>query len=296
MKTSNDTKPPGRIVGEGGNQPFGLKNRSLNTAHKGVNSTKMDKLPISACIVSLNEEKNIAACLESVRFCREIIVVDSYSTDATVQIARRYTDRVFQHEWEGFRSQKNFAAGKASYEWILSIDSDEYLSPELIDMIKSQFADGAPEKWDGFKFPRRSFFLGKGFSHSGWYPDLKLRLFRKPKGYFGGKEPHDKVVLNGRVKKLKGEMYHYSYKTISEQLASIDRYSAIFAERSRPWRAIDFFKLIFKAPYKFFEVYVLKRGFLDGLPGLIVAVSATYYIYLRYAKLYERSLRERKSR
>jgi glycosyltransferase involved in cell wall biosynthesis len=247
----------------------------------------MRKPPISVCIITFNEEKNIVDCLESVNWVDEIVVVDSFSKDRTVDLCRKYTDKIYQIEWQGHVKQKNCALEYATNEWVLCLDADERLSPKLKEEIKSVLStDG--QKIDGYFFPRHSYYLGRLINHGGWYPDYKLRLFRKSKGRWGGKDPHDKVILNGTTTRLQGSLLHFVYKNLSHQLQTVDSFSTITAnvlegedERFSPM------KLIFRPPFRFFEMYVIKKGFLDGLPGFIIAVASSFYVFLKYAKLWE---------
>jgi len=249
------------------------------------------KYPISAFVACQNEEQNIEACLRSVTWCDEIIVVDSFSTDRTVEIARRYTDKIFFRQWDGYRSQKNFGLEQTSNTWALLIDSDERLSPELIAEIKQVFDDG-PDRCAGYYLPRRVWYLGKWINHGGWYPDYKLRLFRKDRGRLGGTDPHETWILDGPAKYLRGDMIHYTYRTISEHLRTIHRYADIWASMHR-WRPGDALRLLLRPLVKFLEVYIGKAGILDGFHGYVIASMASYQVFLRYAKLHERWVRSR---
>ncbi len=249
----------------------------------------MQKLPISACIVTFNEEERIADCLKSIDWCDEIVVVDSLSTDGTVQICEKFTDKVFQIQWQGYVKQKNYGIDQSTNEWVLCIDSDERISEKLKEEIKDEFEKGSFSRFDGFYFPRHVFYLGKWINHCGWYPDYSLRLFRKEKGRFGGIDPHDKVHLEGRTKKLKNDLYHFPYKNVESQIQHIQKYSDLYAKIT-PAKTSNYLNLLIKPSYKFFEVYILKRGFLDGIQGFIISVLTSYYMFLKLAKLYEKRL------
>ncbi len=255
----------------------------------------MERQPISVCIITFNEEENIRDCLESVKWVEEIVVVDSLSQDNTVAICREYTDKVFQKEWQGHVKQKNYALDHATNEWVLCIDADERISPELKEEIESCLSEDA-KSCDGYIFPRHSYYLGRWINHGGWYPDYKLRLFKKSKGKWGGKDPHDKVILHGATIRLKAELLHFVYKNLSHQLQTVDNFSTITAgvlesEKEK----FSLLKLLFRPPIRFFEMYVIKRGFWDGLPGFIIAVSSSFYIFLKYAKLWELEKNKSKS-
>jgi glycosyltransferase involved in cell wall biosynthesis len=242
---------------------------------------------VSATIITYNEEKNIGACLESIAWADEIIVVDSLSTDRTPDICRGYTQKVIQRPWPGHVQQKQFALEQATGDWIVSLDADERLAPDSREEILQAIAAAAPDI-NGFMFPRHSFYLGRWINHGGWYPDYKLRLIRKGKGSWGGVDPHDKLEVEGNTGRLASEILHYVYRSLSHQLATVDSFSAITA---RQWReqgkSFRLLPLLVRPPLKFFECYLWKQGFRDGLPGFIIAVASSFYVFLKYAKLWE---------
>ncbi|MDP6631466.1 MAG: glycosyltransferase family 2 protein [Kiritimatiellia bacterium] len=249
---------------------------------------------ISVCITAGNEEHNIRRCLESVKWASEIIVVDSFSTDRTPEICREYTDLVYQHRWLGYIGQKNLIKDLASGSWILFIDADEEISPELRDEILDEFRSGRSERYDGYEFPRMVRHLHRWIRHGDWYPDTKLRLFNKSRGRCGGREPHDRIEVDGRVKHLKNPMHHYTYTGIEDQISSMNKFSSITAagqfEDGRPVLLRD---MLTRPALRFLRGYFIKRGFLDGIPGLVVAVSNAYGVFAKYAKLWERHLDRR---
>jgi glycosyltransferase involved in cell wall biosynthesis len=227
---------------------------------------------ISACITAFNESANIRRCLESVKWADEIIVVDSFSTDNTVELCREYTPHVYQHAWLGYVGQKNLISQKATSEWILFVDADEVISPELQAQVRHEFSSGACRQVAGY-----------------WYPDYKLRLFRKNLGKCAGREPHDQVILTaGAIRRLSGPLHHFTYNNIFDQNFTLNRFSSISSEEwfktGRRCRAAD---LWIRPLYRFARCYIAKRGFLDGYRGLIIAVSAAYGTFLKYAKLWE---------
>jgi glycosyltransferase involved in cell wall biosynthesis len=241
---------------------------------------------ISATIICLNEERNIQRCLESLSFADEIIVVDSGSRDRTVEICRRYTDHVMYHPWPGHVEQKNYALDQAQYDWILSLDADEVVSPQLKESILNALQNDHG-KYDGYRVNRHVYYLGRWINHC-WYPEYKIRLFRKSKGRWTGRNPHDTVSLRGTYRDLKGDLEHYTYRNISQHLQTIDSFSSIGArEAFERGRATHLSNLIFNPLFRFFKLYFLKRGFLDGVPGFIIAVLGSYYCFLKYAKLWE---------
>ena len=242
---------------------------------------------ISACVTAGNEEQKIRRCLQSLTWCDEIIVVDSFSTDRTVDISREFTERVYQHEWLGYIGQKNLIRGMATHPWVLFLDADEEVSPELRDEILEQLEGGRPSYF-GYRFPRTVFYLGKWIRHGEWYPDLKLRLFRKDHGRSAGQEPHDHVLVDGPVKTLKSSLHHYTYDDIRDHLETVNRFSTITAQEKRlhgdRFRMVD---ILFRPLFRFLKAYFLKLGFLDGMQGLIIAMVSAYGVFMKYAKLWE---------
>lgn len=245
-------------------------------------------LPITACVIAFNEEAKLAACLESVSFCAELIVVDSHSTDRTREIAAQRGATVIERDWPGHIEQKNFAIEQAQNEWVLCLDADERVLPELRESIERAFADG-PQA-DGYALNRRNVYLGRWIKHGGWYPDRKLRLFKRAKGRWGGVNPHDHVRLEPGCSeaRLRGDLEHLSYDGIADHLKTIDYFSTIAAEEklSRGQRGASL-QVLLNPPWKFTKMFVLQRGFLDGWRGLIVAILGAVYVFLRYAKLWE---------
>ncbi len=248
----------------------------------------MPREKISACITAGNEEEGIRRCLESVKWADEIVVIDSFSSDNTAAISREYTDRVYQHRWLGYIGQKTLIKDLAAHEWILFVDADEEVSTELRDAILREFESGESRNYNGYEFPRLVWYLGKWIRHGDWYPDTKLRLFRRGNGRCAGQEPHDRIEVDGPVKSLKADLFHYTYNDISDQVRTLNRFSSITAEThqdaGRRFRLVD---LLFRPAFKFFRYYFLKLGFLDGMPGLIIAGSTSFTVFIKYAKLWE---------
>ncbi len=242
---------------------------------------------ISAAVITFNEEKNICRCLESLRWTDEIIVVDSFSTDATVELAQRYTDKVVQRDWPGHVLQKQFALEQATGDWIISLDADEELTAEAAAEIQQVLA-GLPPESNGCSFPRQSFYLGRWIKHGGWYPDRKLRLVRRGHARWAGDDPHDKLIADGATRDLRGRIHHYVYSDISHQLRTVDSFSGITAGQWRSeGRRAAASVMIAKTIGKFFETYLWKLGILDGMPGFIISLISSYYVFLKYAKLWE---------
>ena len=243
-------------------------------------------IPVSVVIVTKDEEKNIEDALRSAADAQEIVIVDSFSTDRTVEICRRYTDRVFQHAWSGYARQKQLAVDHAQGPWVLILDADERITPELREEITRAIQDTG---YDGFSMPRRNYFLGKWIKHSGWWPDSTLRLFRKERGGLEDREVHEKVVVNGRVGQLNAPLEHYTYRTISEYVRKMEVYSSLAAKEIRKKGRPGIMSLIAKPFFTFFKMYVLRLGFLDGVHGLVLGVLYGYYTFLKYAKTWEQN-------
>ncbi len=242
---------------------------------------------ISACIICGNEIRNIERCLKSVQWADEIVVVDSFSDDGTFDVAKRYTSSVYRQKWLGYIGQKKHAASKATCPWILFVDADEEVSAGLRDEIEQTFSKPIEEGLNGFNCPRLVFYLGRWIRHGDWYPDMKLRLFRKDFGECGGEEPHDRITVEGRVANFKNPLNHYTYTSITDQINQINRFSSISADIGRNRKSPSCFTMWGHTLFRFFRCYFLKRGFLDGVPGLIVAINVSFGAFLKYAKLWD---------
>lgn len=249
---------------------------------------------ISACLTVGNEESNIRRCLNSLHWADEIVVVDSFSKDKTVEICKEYTKRVYQHEWLGYVGQKELIKKMALHPWILFIDADEEVSDELREQILKEFESGESRKYEGYEFPRKVFFLKTWITHGEWWPDIKMRLFLKDKGICTGQEPHDQVIVNGVIKRLSGCLHHYTYDDLSDQIMTLNRFSTIASttllNEGRRFSVID---LLFRPLFRFIKGYVFKRGFLDGYRGLIIATMSSIGVFYKYAKLWELTLQKK---
>jgi glycosyltransferase involved in cell wall biosynthesis len=248
---------------------------------------------VSAIVVCFNEEQNIGPCLESLNWCDEIVVVDSFSTDRTVEIAQQYTDRVIQREWAGYRDQKAFAHSQATKDWVLLIDSDERVTPELRDEIRQALTryGGA---YAGFSLSRLVFYLRRWWWRGGWYPDYDVRLFKRDRATWGGSDPHEKIFVDGPIRRLRYPLHHFSYRNIEDHIQRINRFTSISSRELRNeqqrWGLLD---ALLRPAFRFFRSYILKRGFMEGFAGFHVAVTAAMYVFLKYAKLWELELEEK---
>jgi glycosyltransferase involved in cell wall biosynthesis len=247
----------------------------------------MSSPKISAFVVCGNEEHNIERCLSSLTWVDELVVVDSNSTDRTPEIAQKFATRFEQREWPGYREQKEYALSLCSNEWVLYLDADERCTDELREKIQSVAAD--PGQVVAFRMPRKTFYLGRWIRHGGWYPDYCIRLFRKDAGAFGGENPHETWVPIGEMATIHEDLIHYTYRNLSNQVQTIDRFSDAAARNliERGKTGGLFWKMFIRPKLKFLSCYFLKLGFLDGLPGLLIAINSAYNVYLRHAKVWE---------
>jgi glycosyltransferase involved in cell wall biosynthesis len=240
---------------------------------------------LSAIVIALNEEKNIQRCLESLAWTDEIILVDSGSTDRTKELASKYTNKIFDFEWNGFGRSKEYVKSKASGKWVLSIDCDEVISDKLKDEILTEI--DSSEKLDGYFIPRKSNFLGKWIKHSGWHPDYILRLFKKDRGSFTPDKVHEKVIVNGLVGYLKNEILHYTDPDLEHYLAKLNQYTTVSAsEMHQQGKRGNVFDITFRPAGTFFKMYFLKAGFLDGVEGFLLAFCSAFHVFFKYAKLW----------
>jgi glycosyltransferase involved in cell wall biosynthesis len=240
-------------------------------------------LRISATIVTFNEERNIARAIESLRCADEIIVVDSGSTDRTREIAARLGARVIEEPWRGYAAQKNFAAERASFDWILSIDADESLSEELEGEI-SEMKTRTPE-YAAYSMPRLAQYLGRWILHGGWYPDRKVRLYDRARAEWTGNYVHESVTVRGAAGKLEGKLLHFTCDSLSAHLGTLDRYTTLAArELIDGGVEVPVRRLAIDPVWTFIRTWVIRRGFLDGSQGLAIAWMAALYTFLKYAK------------
>jgi glycosyltransferase involved in cell wall biosynthesis len=246
-------------------------------------------MKISATIVTLNEERNIARAMASLKPCvDEIVVVDSGSSDRTREIAAELGARVVREEWRGYAEQKNFGAACAANDWVLSIDADEELTPELAAEIQALRAGGDHGGVGGWSMPRRARYLGRWILHSGWYPDRKIRLYHRGRGAWKGERVHESVEVAGAVGALRGDLLHFTCDSLSQHVATIDRYTSLAAQAlAESGKPVGFRRLVFDPPWTFIRSYFFQCGFLDGTHGFVIAAMAGFYTFLKYAKARE---------
>ena len=241
---------------------------------------------VTVTVITKNEADALADALKSVSWADELIVIDAESTDDTVKIARQFTDRVYVRPWSGYIDQKNHAAGLATHDWIFSLDADERSTPELAEEIRTLLKTNP--SMNGYRMPRVSFYFGRWMRTTDMYPDYQLRLYDRRKARWDGMYVHESVKVDGPVGYLKSELQHHPYRNLSEHLVRMDRYTTLAARQmhARGQRAgvID---LLVHPPVAFLRNYILKGGFRDGQAGLVISIVNSYYVFLKFAKLWE---------
>jgi glycosyltransferase involved in cell wall biosynthesis len=248
---------------------------------------------LSVTIIAKNEAADIGAALESVRWADEIVVVDSESTDDTVAIARQATHRVVVRPWPGYVDQKNHATSLAKNDWILSLDADERVTPALATDIQTALANPTHA---AFTMPRVTWHLGRWIRSTDWYPDRQLRLFDRRRARWAGKYVHETLTVDGSIGQLGGELQHYAYRDISDHLETIDRYTSYWAcQMYESGRRASYLQVAAHPPLAFLRNYLVRAGIRDGMPGLIISGMNAYYTFLKFAKLRELAVNERRT-
>jgi len=252
---------------------------------------------LSVALITRNEAANLPRTLASVRWANEVVVVDSGSTDATLDLARDAGARVFEETWKGFAAQKNSAIAHATGDWILSLDADEEVSPELAQEIQALLA-GEPS-FSAYRIPRLNHFLGRPLRHGGYWPDPKLRLFRRGAAQFADRPVHETMQANGPVGRLKGPLIHHCYPTLSDYIEHMNRYSSIAAEAlvasgraGHSWLWLAWNALLNPAA-TFLYNYVFRLGFLDGRPSMLQQINHSFYIHWKFAKAWHMAQKKR---
>jgi glycosyltransferase involved in cell wall biosynthesis len=240
---------------------------------------------LAVTIICNNEEENIRECLESVKWADEIIVVDSFSIDKTIEIAKEYTGKIYQEEWKGYSKQREFALSKVSEKWVFPLDADERCSAELKDEILSVI--NANKYISGYRIPRRSFFLGKWIKHCGWYPGFQTRLFLKDKVSVADRLVHEGYEIDGEMGFLKNDILHYTVNSISDYMSRVNNYSSLQAVEKSNKKKIKLYDILLRPVAAFFQSYIFKKGFLDGIHGLMVTSFDIITNMLTYMKAWE---------
>lgn len=238
---------------------------------------------VSVTIITKNEEKNIERCLESIRWADEIVVVDTFSTDRTVEICRRFTDKIFQQDWLGYGRQKNFCASKASNRWVLNVDADEVISAECADAIQ-RILSGEPQ-FPLYRFPRKNFIADRWVRYAGWYPDLISRLYDRDRVSFSDSVVHERLVPDNDGGIINHPILHYSFDGMEDYIQRQNRYSSLYAEEKvrLGWKA-NWTHLYLRPIWMFVKTYFMRQGFREGFLGVFLSLSMAFYTYLKYAK------------
>jgi glycosyltransferase involved in cell wall biosynthesis len=265
-----------------------MKSKRLWVNEWGIRKM-IEKIPVSVYVLTTNNRRTIERCLKSLSWAEELVVVDSFSQDGTYEICKKYTEKTYQREWRGHCDQYQYAADLTTQSWIMFVDADEEIPPELVEEIREEL-NGRARGFDGYFAYRRTYYLGKWIRYGGWYPDGEIRLYRREKGRWEG-GLHAKLVVDGEIGVLKKQYLHYTYGNISDQILTIDQYSKIAAgDLFQSGKKFSLFKLLFHPPFRFIKEYLFQSGFRDGLPGLIIIVSTMFYVFIKYAKLWELQL------
>tara|TARA_B100000686_G_scaffold345161_1_gene429191 strand:+ start:462 stop:1199 length:738 start_codon:yes stop_codon:yes gene_type:complete len=238
---------------------------------------------VSVVIITLNEENNIERCLKSVTWADEIVILDAFSQDRTVEICRQYTDLVFQEKWLGFGKQKNLAAEKASNRWILNLDADELISEKCSLAIRRELASG--HKCEVYRFPRKNFFGDRWIRFGGWYPDWTYRLYDKNCVVFSESKVHERLEPVTKSGSINCPIEHYSYKSLEEYVSRQNKYSTFSAEEKlKRGQIAGWSDLLFRPPAAFIKTYFLQKGYREGFLGFCLSSSSAFYTFLKYAK------------
>jgi glycosyltransferase involved in cell wall biosynthesis len=247
----------------------------------------MSKLPLSLVVITRDEEAHIERCLKSAPFASDILVLDSQSQDRTVEIAKAHGAKVIQQQFLGFGPQKKRAVNLASHDWVLCLDADEALTDDAQKAIIDLFKNGEPPL-AAYRLSRLSFHMGRWIRHGGWFPDWQLRLFDRRRANWDDALIHERVIVNGEVGTVNASILHWVFDSLTDQVQTNNKYSSLGAETlAKRGKRFSLLFLVFKPISKFLETYLWKRGFMDGLPGFIIAVGAAYSVFLKYSKLWE---------
>jgi glycosyltransferase involved in cell wall biosynthesis len=245
--------------------------------------------PLSAIVITLNEEANLPRCLASLHWAQEVIVVDSGSEDSTQEIASRMGAKVLENPWKGYGQQKNWALARASHDWVLFLDADEEVSPalrqELEHFLEAKGVMQGQQYW-GASVPRKTWYLGRWILHGGWYPNRLVRLAHKSRGKWTEPAVHEELLVDGASWPLRADLHHFTFRTVGEQVQTNVRFARLGAAVARErGQTGSLLRMLLKPVGKFLETYLWKRGFLDGVPGLVISINAAHSVFMKYAEL-----------
>lgn len=243
---------------------------------------------VACAVVAFNEEKNLLSCLESAKWMDEIIVVDSFSTDRTIEIAEAYSSRIFRRSWKGFGDQKNYAMDQATTNWVFILDSDEQIPEDLRKEIESVLSDPSPDRAVAYSVPRHNYYFGSLVLHAGCYPDYQLRLFRRGIGHLDDAEPHNKFIFSGKADYLHCPLIHNTRPTLTNFFEKFPNFTTLAAQdRAKTKRHVRGMDLLFRPVFTFCKYYLTRKGYRDGMSGFLVSALSSMYTFVKYAKLYE---------
>lgn len=290
----------------------GESDKDVVVSQRNVEPVEGGRELISAFVIAYNEEDSIERCLKSLSFCDEIVVIDSFSTDRTCELASRHGAKVFKRVWTGYRDQKAFGLEQVSHSWVLNIDADEEVGQDLkreiqrvlcaarahaIDKTQDGTELGESSKIaEGYEVNRVVYYQDRFWRSGGWYPEYRLRFFQKQYIKWGGTEPHERPeLISGRSERLGGELYHYTYRDLNDQIDRLNKFSSIAAdEMFASGKRVQLFRLLSSPVLRFMKFFVIKKGYREGVFGFIIGVLEGYYTFLKYAKLWEKYYLERK--
>ena len=247
-------------------------------------------MTLAVIVITYNEAQNIQACLQSVRWADELIVVDAFSSDRTVEIAKTMTRHVYVTEWQGYAANKNYALDRVTSEWVLWLDADERVTAELAAEIKTLLHDPS---FDAYQLPRKAIFLGKWIKHCGWYPGYVTRLFKKGSARFNDKLVHEGLDYRHKAGRCRNDIIHFTDRSLEHYISKLNRYTTLAAqELNSKGRRSGLVDILFRPMHMFLRMFLLRRGFLDGFHGLLLSLLSSFYVLVKYAKLWHLNDRE----
>jgi glycosyltransferase involved in cell wall biosynthesis len=246
---------------------------------------------LSVYMITFNNTRTVEDALKALQWVDEIVVIDSFSTDGTLEIAQKYASKVEQRAWPGFRDQYQYAADACSHDWLMFVDADEVipvdLAQEIQEELRANQQRSQAEQIAAYTCQRRTWYLDRWIQHGGWVPDREIRVYNRQQAKWAG-GLHAKLATDGRVMEFKGVYRHYTYADVSDHLATIDKYSTTAVDDMREsGKRFSLFKLLLNPFWRFFKEFILKRGFLDGFPGFVIAVNTMFYVFIKQVKLWE---------
>ncbi len=246
-----------------------------------------EKVHLSAIVITQNEERNIVDCLQSITWADEIVVVDARSTDRTVELAMQFTPKVYVTDWLGYGPAKNFALERSTNGWVLWLDADERVTPELAEEIQTIVSSDS-KGCNGYDVARKAYFLGKWIRHCGWYPGYVIRLFRRGSARFSSSNVHEKIETDGQIGRLENDLIHHTDENLFHYFAKFNRYTTLAAKDvAAAHRTFSLYDVMVRPSYLFCKMYLLRLGFLDGIHGLVLSLLSAAYVFTKYAKVWE---------